>query len=180
MPPRKGSRRGRAALPGTGLPVVIVPVELLGVAQGSRDTPHILYRARVTNTFTELNAFFISAEDSVALALGALTVLQFILVALRAYFMMEPMIQVLVYFLTHIDITLLHQLIMLILHVNHHVASLIRQRGASDALHTNAPHSAHFQPVRRSSIILILVIRQFPQRFIGTPSSHRQARADFP
>jgi len=70
--------------------------------------------------------FFIRAEYRVAQALRALAVRQFITKAGRTDFIIEPVVQVIVYDFTHIDIALLHVFIMLILHVDHNVASLIR------------------------------------------------------
>jgi len=71
-------------------------------------------------------AFFIRAEYRVAQALRALAVRQLIAKARRTDFIIEPVIQVTVYYLTHINITLLHIFIMLVLHVDHNVASLMR------------------------------------------------------
>ena len=71
-------------------------------------------------------AFFIRAEYRIAQALRALAVRQLIAKARRTDFIIKQVIQVIVYCLTHIDITLFHMFVVLVLHVNHNVTSLIR------------------------------------------------------
>jgi len=71
-------------------------------------------------------AFFIRAEYRVAQALRALAMRQLIAKARRTDFIIKQVVQVIVYCLTHIDITLLHMFIMLVLHVDHNVTCLIR------------------------------------------------------
>jgi len=131
----------------------------------------------VTNAQLVVVAFFIPAEDSVALALGALAVLQLVPEAGRADFMMKAFVQVTVYYFTHIDFALFHQLIMLVLHVDHNVPGLVRQRGASDALHSFLQYRL---PV--SCLLLLHWDTSSPHlaQIIGTLPGHRQAQADFP
>jgi len=104
-------------------------------------------------------AFFIRAEYRVAQALRALAVRQLITKARRTDFIIKPVVQVTVYYLTHIDITLFHIFIMLVLHVDHNVASLMQRGGPSYALYhssprhsgSGCPHTTHVRTVAGGS-----------------------------
>jgi len=105
---------------------VLFPVEFGHGAQGADRPEEQLSGAGVTHALSVVFAFFIGAEDRVAQAISALDVRQLIAKARRTDFIIKQVVQVIVYCLTHIDITLFHMFIMLVLHVDHNVTSLIR------------------------------------------------------
>jgi len=119
-----------------------LPEEFSWCAYGVKLPEVHLRRTGVPYPSLMILTFFIRAEYRVAQTLRALAVRQLIAKARRTDFIIKQVVQVIVYCLTHINITLFHMFIVLVLHVDHNVASLVWRRRATEALHSFTPSNS--------------------------------------